>query len=143
MEIIALLEGTGEVGDPYSPALSVDMWISWNDKGDGTATVTLTDEASRQAKSDAVDAALALNSGSPWADVKGVFSGDPLVPAIKKWLAKGTDSDGPVKKAWSEFSNPVPAGFVVSHNDALWKATAETSVEPSTTSDDWTFIFEV
>jgi len=118
--------------------------IAFHEKnGNGTATVTLTDEASRQAKSDAVDAALALNSGSPWADVKGVFLGDPLVPAIKKWLAQGTDSNGPVKKKYSGFSGPVPQGFVVSHDAALWKATVETTAEPSTTSDDWTLIFSL
>jgi len=143
MKIKNNIVGDGSSESPFRPALSVSFWESWERSGNDTATVTLTDEATRQAKSDAVDAALALNSGSPWADVKGVFSGDPLVPAIKKWLAQGTDSDGPVKKKFGEFSGSVPQGFVVSHDAALWKATSQTTAEPSTTSDDWTQIFSL
>ena len=143
MNIKNSLTGEGTISSPHSPSLPGGLWISWADNGDGTATVTLTDQATRQAKSDAVKAANALNVGSAWSDVVGVFGGDPLVPAIKKWLAKGTDSDGPVKKAWSEFTDAVPQGFVVSHGAALWRATVETSAEPSTTSGDWTQIFEV
>ena len=141
MDCTVEILGDGTNENPYRP--EIQTFVSWEDNGDGTATVTLTDEATRQAKSDAVKAANALNVGSAWSDVEGVFGDAPLAPAIKKWLAQGTDSDGPVKKAFAEFSGPVPQGFVVSHDAALWKATVETSAEPSTTSDDWTLIFSL
>ena len=143
MTITTDIVGAGTDTDPLVPEVSADQWTAWTDTGDGTGTLTLTDEAARQAKSDAVKAANALNVGSAWADVEAVFGDDPLVPAIKKWLAEGTDSDGPVKKTWSGFIDLVPKGFVVSHDAALWKATVETSAEPSTSSDDWTLIFSL
>jgi len=143
MKIKTSIVGQGTNDSPRKVNIDMSLVGSWTDNNDGTATVTLTDEAKRQAKSDAVKAANALNVGSAWADVEGVFGGDPLVPAIKKWLAQGTDSVGPVKKAWSGFTDPVPQGFVVSHGAALWRATAETSAEPSTSSDDWTLIFSL
>ena len=133
--------GDGSEDNPRRPDLK--RYESWVDNGDGTAAVTITPENSRQAKSDAVKAANALNIGTTWSDVEAVFGDDPLLPAVKKWLAQGADSDGPVKKQYSGFSGPVPQGFVVSHDAALWRATTETSAEPLTTSDDWTLIFEV
>jgi len=96
--------------------------------------VRLTGPTGRKLLSEARDAALAFNAGSPWEDIKAVTSPTEL---HKKLLVEK------VKKSYSEFSGPVPKGFVVSHDAALWKATVETSAEPSTTSDDWTLIFEV
>jgi len=143
MEIYTKRQGSGSKGDPFRPRLPYKSIKRIESKNGDSWGVALSDEAIRQAKSDAVKAANALNVGSAWSDVVGVFGGDPLVPAIKKWLAEGTDSDGPVKKAWSEFTDAVPQGFVVSHNDALWKAKVDTTAEPSTTSDDWTLIFSL
>ena len=138
-----LFSGSGTQEDPRYIPLDERLYESWEESDGGTAEVVLSKEGRRTAKSDAVKAANALNVGSAWSDVGAVFGDDSLLPAVKKWLAQGTDSVGPVKKAWSGFTDPVPQGFVVSHGAALWRATAETSAEPSTSSDDWTLIFSL
>ena len=143
MEIVISKVGAGTVSDPYHPDINNDLLASWTENNDGTATVTLTDEATRTAKSDATTAAIALNGVNTWAHIQDRFGDEPLFPAVQKWLAAGTESEDAVKKAWSKFSGSVPQGFVVSHDAALWRATVETTAEPSTTSDDWTLIFSL
>ena len=133
---VPLIEEAGTLRPDFeSVGISSPAWerVSFDQDG-GTATVKLTGPTGRKVLSEARDAALAFNGGSSWGDIKAVTSPTTL---HKKLLVEK------VKKEYSEFSGPVPQGFVVSHSNALWKATAQTSTEPSTTSDDWTLIFEV
>ena len=101
----------------------------------------------REIKNAAATAATALNAGSPWSDVEATFDSDPRAPKIKEALAAGLGSDGPVKKGYSEFTDPVPAKFVVSHDNGttvgVWRADVDTSTEPTKDSSEWTLLFEV
>ena len=145
MKVLTQLAGTGVIGDSYRPDLPGNMWKSWEHNGDGTATVTLTDDAARRFDGEVTQMALAFNGGSPWSDIESRFSHYDL-SIHKRILAVGWEGQNPVKKRWGEFDaagKAVPAGFVVSHNSALWRAQVDTTAEPSKTSDDWTLIFEV
>jgi hypothetical protein len=115
---------------------------SWSDNGDGTASVTITDEMLLRVRSFAASAADALNGGSAWSDLTAIKPDSLPLTLVKQDL---TDT---VKKKYTEFDpDPVPQGFIVAHNngttDGLWQAQAETTAEPEEGHSDWTLVFEV
>lgn len=131
--------GDGSTQNPYRP--DVSTWDSWQDNGDGTATVTLPDDLRREVRQIARAAAIALRIGVPWDTHRSTELEDEPVELVKQDLVNGG-----VKRSWGNVSTPVSAGRVVGHDNGttngLWKATAETSAEPSTDSADWTLIYD-
>ncbi|WVM04113.1 hypothetical protein [Salinibacter phage B2_17] len=112
----------------------------FEDNGDGTATVTLTDDMALRVRNFAASAADALNGGSSWSDLTAIQPDNLPLTLVKQDL---TDT---VKKKWSELDT-VPSGFVVSHDNGttrgLWRAQTATTAEPAKDSADWTLVFEV
>jgi hypothetical protein len=132
--------GDGTSADPYRP--DVSTWDSWEDNGDGTATVTLPADLRREVRQIARAAAIALRIGVPWEVHRSTELDDEPVALVKQDLVnKG------VKETWASENAPFEQGRVVSHDTGstagLWRATTGTSAEPSTTSDDWSLVFEV
>jgi len=132
--------GDGTSADPYRP--DVSNWDSWEDNGDGTATVTLPDDLRREVRQIARAAAIALRIGVPWTVHKSTELDDEPVALVKQDLVNNG-----VKQTWASADTPYSQGTVVSHDSGstagLWKATTGTSAEPSTSSDDWSLVFEV
>jgi hypothetical protein len=139
--IVSLIgDGTPGSGEPIRPAIT--DWVSWTDNGDGTATVTLTDDMFMRMRSFSASAADALNGGSAWADLTAIKPDSLPLTLVEQDLVDT------VKKKYSEFDpNPVPQGFVVAHDNGttkgLWRAEVDTTAEPTKDSADWTLVFEV
>jgi len=112
----------------------------FEDNGDGTATVTLTDDMALRVRNFAASAADALNGGSAWSDLTAIQPDGLPITLIKQDLVDT------VKKKFSEMSS-VPQGFVVSHDNSttkgLWRADVDTTAEPTIASSDWTLVFEL
>jgi hypothetical protein len=132
--------GDGTSADPYRP--DAPNWESWQDNGDGTATVTLPDDLRRELRQIARVAAIALRIGVPWDVHRSTELEDEPVALVKQDLVRNG-----VKETWASTRAPYSQGRVVSHDTGstagLWKATTGTSAEPSTSSADWTLVFEV
>jgi hypothetical protein len=132
--------GDGTSADPYRP--DVSTWDSWEDNGDGTATVELPDDLRREVRQSARAAAIALRIGVPWDTHRSTELEDEPVALVKQDLVHNS-----VKEAWASERAPFEQGRVVSHDTGstagLWKATTGTSAEPSTSSADWNLVFEV
>jgi hypothetical protein len=132
--------GDGTSGDPYRP--DVQAWDSWENNGDGTATVQLPDDLRREVRQIARAAAIALRIGVPWDVHRSTELEDEPVALVKQDLVRNG-----VKETWASTRAPYSQGRVVSHDTGstagLWKATTGTSAEPSTSSADWTLVFEV
>jgi hypothetical protein len=134
------LLGDGTSADPYRP--DAQAYDSWQDNGDGTATVTLPDDLRREVRQIARAAAIALRIGVPWDVHRSTELEDEPVALVKQDLVRNG-----VKETWTSGNAPFEQGRVVSHDTGstagLWKATTGTSAEPSTSSDDWSLVFEV
>jgi hypothetical protein len=132
--------GDGTSADPYRP--DVSTWDSWEDNGDGTATVKLPDDLRREVRQIARAAAIALRIGVPWETHRSTELDDEPVALVKQDLVRHG-----VKQTWASADTPYSQGTVVSHDNGttagLWKATTGTSAEPSTSSDNWSLVFEV
>jgi hypothetical protein len=133
------VKGDGSKSDPYRVDVENNGWTR---NGDGTAAVTLTTDMALRVRNFAASAADALNGGSEWGDLTAIQPEGLPLTIVKQDLVDT------VKKKWSEFDpDPVPAGFVVSHDNGttrgLWKATTDTTAEPAEGSADWTLIFEI
>lgn len=132
--------GDGTSADPYRP--DVSNWDSWEDDGDGTATVTLPDDLRREVRQIARAAAIALRIGVPWDTHRSTELEDEPVALVKQDLVRNG-----VKETWASGNTPYAQDRVVSHDTGstagLWRATTGTSAEPSTSSADWTLVFEV
>jgi hypothetical protein len=140
MTFTVTLLGDGTSADPYRP--DVYRWESWQDNGDGTATVTLPDDLRREVRQIARAAAIALRIGVPWEIHRSTELDDEPVALVKQDLVNNG-----VKQTWASADTPYSQGTVVSHDNGatagLWKATTGTSAEPSTSSDNWSLVFEV
>jgi hypothetical protein len=134
------LLGDGTTQNPYRP--DVSTWDSWQDNDDGTATVEIPDDLRREVRQIARAAAIALRIGVPWSVHKSTELDDEPVALVKQDLVRNG-----VKQTWASADTPYSQGTVVSHDsgatNGLWKATTGTSAEPSTSSDDWSLVFEV
>jgi hypothetical protein len=118
--------------------------MSWDDNGDGTATVTITEDMALRVRNFAASAADALNGGSAWSDLTAIQPDTLPLTLVKQDLVDT------VKMTYSERMNAagsVPQGFVVAHDNnttkGLWRADVDTTAEPAQGHSDWTLIFEV
>jgi len=129
--------GDGTSADPYRP--DVSRWDSWQDNGDGTATVELSEQAEQGLLRDASTMAIAMNQPTTsFADAKAAVGG-----AFGKLHEQKLFE---VKKKWANVPKPLPAGVIVAHDNGttkgLWRTDTETSAEPATDSADWTLLYE-
>ena len=141
MNIQVSLLGDGSNSSPYRPELPFELLEGWQDNGDGTATVTLTDAALQKAETYASIAAVALNGTNEWPNIQSRFGSNSLFPALKIWLVAGAGGADPVKDTFTSYGTPVPQGHYLAHNEALWKSNTQTSAEPSESSGDWSLVF--
>jgi hypothetical protein len=113
---------------------------TYKDNGDGTASVTLTEDMALRVRNFAASAADALNGGSAWSDLTAIQPNNLPLTLVKQDLVDT------VKKKFSEMKS-VPQGFVVAHDNGttngLWRAQTATTAEPTKDSADWTLVFEV
>ena len=115
---------------------STSVRAEWVEQEDTDAMI-LTDDAEASVRQAAISAADALNGGTPWEDLVSVQHPTTPVALVKQDLVSG------VKKRWGNATTPVEGGSVFAHDNALWRATAENSEQPSTESPSWTLIFDV
>jgi hypothetical protein len=115
---------------------SISVRAEWVEQEDGDAMI-LTDEAEASVRQAAISGADALNGGTPWGDLVSVQHPTTPVALVKQDLVSG------VKNRWGNATTPVESGSVLAHDNALWRATAANSEEPSTASSSWTLIFDV
>lgn len=130
--------------DPRRPSISFRGIRDWVDNGDGTATVTLTEDMALRVRNFAASAADALNGGSAWSDLTAIQPDNLPLMLVKQDLVDT------VKMTYTERmsgAGSVPQGFVVSHDNGttrgLWKADVDTTAEPAQGHSDWTLVFEI
>lgn len=138
----SIIIGDGTNENPFRPEVS--NLKSWEDNGDGTATVTLTEDMGLRVRNFAASAADALNGGSAWSDLTAIQPDNLPLTLVKQDLVDN------VKMTYSERMNEagsVPQGFVVAHDNnttkGLWRADVDTTAEPAQGHSDWTLVFEV
>lgn len=102
----------------------------------GDYDVILTEEAHLRMRQHSSSLANAFNAGASWSDIQAIIPDSVSERIIKQDLV------GFVKKQWSEM-DAVPTGFVVSHDNGLWRAQTDTTAEPTTDHTDWSLVFEV
>jgi len=129
--------GNGTSEDPYRP--DAQAYDSWEDNGDGTATVELSEQAEMGLLRDASTMAIAMNQPTTsFADAKAAVGG-----AFGKLHEQKLFE---VKKKWANVPKPLPAGAIVAHDNGttkgLWRTDTDTSAEPATDSADWTLLYE-
>jgi len=142
--MVVLLSGNGTKGKPFRPAISLGVVKDWTDNGDGTATVTLTNDMALRVRNFAATAADALNGGSAWSDLTAIQPENLPLTLVKQDLVDT------VKMTYTERLNQagsVPQGLVVAHDNSatkgLWRADVDTTAEPAQGHSDWTLVFEV
>jgi hypothetical protein len=117
---------------------------SWTDNGDGTASVTLTEDMALRVRNFGASAADALNGGSAWSDLTAIQPDTLPLTLVKQDLVDT------VKMTYTERMNEagsVPQGFVVAHDNnttkGLWRAQTDTTAEPTKGHADWSLVFEI
>jgi len=138
----ASLSGDGSDGNPYRP--NVTGWSSWEDNGDGTATVTLTEDMALRIRNFAATAAGELNSGTPWANMTAIKPEGLPLTLVKQDLVDN------VKLTYAQVMSQesgITSGDVVAHDNGsvkgMWRAAVDTTAEPTKDSPDWTLVFEI
>ena len=133
--------GDGSPSAPYRPSV---VCSSWTDNGDGTASVTLTDDMALRVRNFAATAAGELNSGTPWANMVAIQPEGLPLTLVKQDLVYN------VKLTYNQVMNQegsITSGDVAAHDNGttkgLWRADTATTAEPAQGHSDWTLVFEI